>query len=339
MKKIIPIYLLLILFVVVSCRNSSKIRKPYSIVFYNVENLFDTIDAPDKMDEEFMPNAPKRWNSDRYQKKINDLAKVLSTIDTVNLPILIGVAEIENDLVLSDLINLPKLQKANYNIIWEDGLDFRGIDCALLYNPTIFKPETIEFLKVKRKSEPGFITRDILYVQGVIGKELFHVFVNHWPSRRGGAEVSEPKRILAANVVRKKVDEIFANNQMANIIIMGDMNDEPGDMSLSDILMAMPNNLVPDPTQLVNLIYDDYDLGLGSYSYKGEWDAIDNIIVSGALITKDKGLKSKLDNGYIFHQPFMEYLSDKGEMSPNRTYGRSYYGGISDHFPVYMILE
>lgn len=339
MRKLFPLYVLFIIFIVSSCSNSAKIKKPYTVVFYNVENLFDLVDAPDKNDQEFTPTSSKQWNEERYQKKISDLSKVISSIDTVNLPILIGVAEIENDLVLNDLINDSLLKRANYKMVWQDGPDMRGIECALLYNPFIFKPVKAEFIKVSNQSEPDFTTRDIVYVKGKIGKELFHIFVNHWPSRRGGEEVSGSKRTSTATVLRNKVDEIFALDSKANIIIMGDMNDEPSDSSLFNVLKAIPNSTLPQTNELVNLIYDDYEQGLGSYSYRGDWDAIDNIIVSGALITKEKGLKSKLDNGFIFHKPFMEYINDQGEMSPSRTYGRSYYGGISDHFPVYMILE
>ena len=339
MNKNYPIIILVLLVLAVSCVPSGKVKKPYTIAFYNVENLFDTIDTPNKTDEEFLPSSEKEWNTQKYNKKITDLAHVLSRIDTVNLPVIIGVAEIENNLVLKDLVSDPQLKKAHYKIVWEDGPDTRGIDCALLYNPEAFNVLVHEMLPVKDQVEPDFITRDILYVKGEMGKEVFHVFVNHWPSRWGGEEASEPKRMLAAGVLRKKVDALFAADSMANIIIIGDMNDEPGNTSLKDILMAVPNTLMPKSKQLVNLMYDDYENELGSYAYRGEWDQIDNIIVSGALIIKGNGLKSKLDNGFNFHEPFMEYKNNRGEISPNRTYGRSYYGGISDHFPVYMLLE
>lgn len=322
-----------------ACNSNQNVKGPVTVAFYNMENLFDTIDAPNKFDEEFTPVDPKNWNTEKYDKKLHDLARVLRAIDSVNLPALVGVAEIENDAVLKDLIARPALSRGDYKIVWEDGPDFRGIDCALLYKPSVFQFESYHSIPIVDKDEPDFKTRDVLYVKGKIGSEEFHILVNHWPSRRGGAEVSEPKRILAAHVVRTQVDQIFAQDPEANIIIMGDMNDEPANMSLSDVLMALPNTAPVQDNQLVNLMYDDYEAGNGSYSYRGEWDMIDNLVVSGALINKTEGLKSKLDNGFIFHQPFMEYKNNNGEISPNRTYGRTYYGGISDHFPVYMILE
>ncbi|MFA9393056.1 MAG: endonuclease/exonuclease/phosphatase family protein [Prolixibacteraceae bacterium] len=323
----------------VSCQTSRKVEGPLTIAFYNTENLFDTIDTPNKFDEEFTPSDIKNWNTEKYEKKLHDLARVVRAIDSVKLPALLGVAEIENDIVLNDLVAQDALKKANYQIVWQDGPDFRGIDCALLYQPAIFKLESFESLPVTDPDELDFLTRDVLYVKGKIGGEVFHVFVNHWPSRRGGEVASAPKRVLAANVVRKKVNGIFELDPKANIIIMGDMNDEPGNMSLSDVLMAIPNKTFVENNQLVNLMYDDFENGLGSYNYQNDWNMIDNMVISGALINKKKGLKSKLDNGFIFHQPFMEFKGQDGQISPNRTYGRSYYGGVSDHFPIYMILE
>lgn len=338
--RFIQISLVLIsMLVVASCQTGKRMNGPVTIVSYNTENLFDTIDTPNKFDEEFTPNDPKNWNTERYEKKIYDLARVIHAIDSVNLPAIVGVVEVENNLVLKDLAAQKSIAKANYQIIWQDGPDPRGIDCALLYQPSIFKFESYESLPVIDPDETDFKTRDVLYVKGKIDGETFHIFVNHWPSRRGGEEDSEPKRILAANVLRKKVDELFAQNPDANIIIMGDMNDEPDNMSLSDVLMAISNKTIPEKNQLVNLMYDDFESGNGSYSYQNDWNMIDNMVVSGALINKTKGLYSDLDNGYVFRQPFMEFKNNRGEISPNRTYGRSYFGGISDHFPIYMVLE
>jgi hypothetical protein len=333
---------LIIAFVVVSvfsCERNSALKSPYTIMFYNVENLFDTIDAKGKIDEEFLPQSVKQWNTERYFKKIDDLAQVISRVDTIQLPVMVGFCEVENNTVLSDLASQRLLKAANYKVVWVDGSDRRGIDCALLYNPLFFKPLNVETLPVADPDDESFITRDILYVEGKIKKEVFHIFINHWPSRRGGENESEPYRILAANTLRNKVEQLFSEKSDANIIIMGDMNDEPSNMSLSDILMALPNDKKPAEKQLVNLMYDEYLDGKGSYSYRGDWDMIDHVIVSSALFNKSSGLKSPLDNGYVFHEPFMEYVNDSEEMSPNRTYGRTYYGGISDHFPVYMVLS
>jgi len=332
-KRLIILSLVLILF------SSCNLGKKYTVAFYNTENLFDTISSGIKFDGEFTPDSTKNWNTPKYRKKISDLAHVISAINGKKLPVLIGVCEVENDLVLKDLVSDMQLKKANYQIIWEDGSDLRGIDCALLYNPDKFKFESYELLPVKNPDDTLFTTRDIIYAKGFVGKELFHVFVNHWPSRRGGEEVSVEKRNLAATVLRNKIDEIFHSDSLANIIIMGDLNDEPSNPSIAETLKALPNNKQPRPTDLVNLMWDENERGEGSYRYKNEWDMIDNLIVSGNLIIKKHGIKTTLDNGFVFHQPFMEFVNDKGQMSPNRTYGKTYFGGISDHFPVYLILR
>ncbi|MBN2806791.1 MAG: endonuclease/exonuclease/phosphatase family protein [Prolixibacteraceae bacterium] len=333
-----PVFIIA-LFLMASCQTLTKVQAPLTLAFYNVENLFDTIDAPNKIDEEFMPGEPKNWNTERYNKKLTDLSKVIAAIDPVKLPVLLGVCEIENDAVLKDLAAQALLKKAHYNIVWNDGPDERGIDCALLYQPSVFQVLKTAFLQIVDPNDPDFLTREVVYVEGSMNGEIFHVLVNHWPSRRGGDEASEPNRILAASVVKNKVSEIFAANPAANIIIMGDMNDEPSNNSLAKVLEAKPNTQKASDQQLVNLMYDEFEKGEGSYNYRGDWNMIDNLLISGALINKTKGLKSKADNGFVFRQSFMEFKNDQGEISPNRTYGRDYYGGISDHFPIYMILE
>jgi predicted extracellular nuclease len=254
------------------------------------------------------------------------------------LPVLVGLCEVENDVVLNDLVAQKPIAKAKYKVAWNDGPDLRGIDCALLYDPSRFEWMASEFIPVVNPEDTAFATREIVHVTGKIQGEVFHVFVNHWPSRRGGEGETTGKRSLAANALRSKVDALFQKEALPNIIIMGDMNDEPGDSSLVHVLKAQPNDKVPANTDLVNLMYDEYKRDEGSYNFRGNWDMIDNLIVSGNLIAKKKGLRTSLDNGFIFHQPFMEYKNEKGEISPNRTYGRTYFGGISDHFPVYLML-
>lgn len=339
MKPFILLLSIALLFLAVSCQHALKMQKKCTFMFYNVENLFDTIDDPHKTDNEFMPVEPKNWNTERYRKKISDLARVISLVDTVKLPAVIGLAEVENDIVLTDLINEPVLKDAKYCIAWEGGPDIRGIDCALLYQPDKFRIDTVVYLKITIDTIPRFKTRDILYASGWLDNDYMHLFVNHWPSRRGGEEESEVKRERAAEVLRAKVDQIFENDSDANILIMGDMNDEPADSSLLHVLKALPNSEMPKSQQLVNLMWDEFSNGEGSYSYRNDWSMLDNIVVSSNLLVKRRGYNTSLDNGFIFHLPFMEFVNNRGEMSPNRTYGRSYYGGISDHFPVYVTFD
>lgn len=338
MNKLL-IFIGLILMAGYSCAQSPNLKNSYIVAFYNMENLFDIYDDPLKQDDEFTPGSEKKWDEEKYKKKIADLSRVLASIKTEGFPVLVGVCEIENDRVMNDLRSSELLRPAGYDLIWHEGPDMRGIDCALLYQSKLFKPLRTKFFPVINPADTAFKTREIVYACGTLGKEIFHVFVNHWPSRRGGQEESMNDRALTARVLRSKIDSILSTESNPNIIIMGDMNDEPGDVSLSEVLKARPNQGNPQPGQLVNLMYDEFSRNEGSYNYRGNWDMIDNLIVSGNLITKKKGLKTTLDNGYVFHQPFMEYRNDQGEISPNRTFGKSYYGGISDHFPVYLILR
>ncbi len=334
MKKITFLSLIFVALIISSCDKPEQI----TVAFYNVENLFDTIDTSNKKDEEFLPSAEKNWNTEKYLKKCDDLGRVIWSIDSVNYPSLVGLAEVENDLALRGLVSSKYLQNADYQIVWHDGPDKRGIDCVLLYRADDFEVLESFGIPVVNPEDTSFVTRDILYVNGLLKGDLIHVFVNHWSSRWGGTEASSPKRELAASILKNKVDELVGEDPEAKIIIMGDMNDEPTNKSLNDVLLAQDNDENPQ-SGLVNLMYDDDNRGEGSYNYRGNWNMIDNIVVSASLIDAPKGVSTTIDNGYVFHQSFMEYVNSKGEMSPNRTYGSSYYGGISDHFPVYMTLS
>lgn len=314
----------------------TKSQQSLTVAFYNTENLFDTQDDPHINDNEFLPDSEKKWDLARYQKKQSDLARVLSEIDTVALPALIGLCEIENRQVLNDLVANKYLQAGKYAIAQFESPDPRGIDVALLYRPSVFKISSSEAIPVGFADEPKWKTRDILHVSGKIGKETFHVFVNHWPSRIGGEEETEAKRMQVASILKSKVDEVLAQNPKANIVIMGDMNDEPLNKSLIETLGAKaPGSNAP----LVNLMLPLDEQNLGTYFYRGNWNMLDNLVVSRSLIN-GKGCEVDGARGYIFRKKWMEFTSKKGETSPNRTYGGSnYYGGVSDHFPVYFVLK
>jgi predicted extracellular nuclease len=315
----------------VSCQ-PNLLKKKATIVFYNVENLFDTIDDPAINDEEFLPVSEKQWNTERYNKKLEDIAKVLGGINNEELPEVIGLCEVENRDVLEDLAATAPLASGNYQIVHIDSPDKRGIDVALLFRKREFKVLSHEAIVI----DPGFETRDILHVTGKLGKEELHLFVNHWPSRWGGVEQSEPNRIVAAQTLRNKVDELLAKDAGAKIIIIGDTNDEPDNKSLSEIVQAMAPNT---KANLYNLMIPLDEQNKGSYYYRGDWNMIDNIIVSDAVL-RGKGFVATDQLGQVYHETWMEYRNKNGEMSPNRTYGGpNYYGGVSDHFPVYLKLE
>ncbi len=329
----------LIVVLIFSCsEDEKKNQETLTIAFYNVENLFDTVDEPGKNDEEFTPNGDKKWNTERYQKKLEDISKALSSINNMNLPEIIGLCEVENRKVVLDLTHAGKLTNGNYNIIHHESPDVRGIDCALIYQPDVFNVETHFPISIRFKNDPSYKTRDILYVKGkVFNGEEFHIFVNHWPSRIGGNEETEPERVTVATILRNKIDSIAEVNADAKIIIMGDMNDEPSNKSLAEVLSAGE----PEKSggRLFNLMYPDDLLNKGSYNYQGSWNMLDNLIISGNLMDAE-GFQCCDKKGFVFHQEWMEYKNNEGEISPNRTFGgNNYYGGVSDHFPVYFKLE
>jgi predicted extracellular nuclease len=325
--------------VLVSCskdRNSKK--RNLTIAFYNVENLFDLEDEPGKKDEEFTPEGDKKWNAKRYQIKLDTLARVLSSINENELPEIIGLCEVENKKVLNDLIHSKNLKKGKYKVVHYESPDFRGIDCALLYRPDEFKVKDSFPIKVSFKDEPNYTTRDILYVKGKTkNREMLHIFVNHWPSRIGGTAETEPKRIEVATILKSKIDSIRNKNSSSKIIVLGDMNDEPSNNSLVNTLMAQKPEV--ENADFVNLMYPVHENGSGSYNYRGNWNMLDNIVVSSNLLD-DKGFQCVDKKGFVFRKEWMEYRNKDGQASPSRTYGGpNYYGGISDHFPVYFHLQ
>jgi len=313
-------------------------KRNLTVVFYNVENLFDTENSPGVNDAEFTPESEKKWTPERYQKKLEDISRVLSSVNQKELPEIIGLCEIENRGVLNDLLKTEPLAGGKYEIAHFESPDFRGIDVALLYRPAEFKVTWSAPVKVTFVDEPNFTTRDILHVKGeTLNREEFHIFVNHWPSRIGGVEQTEPKRIAIARLLKSKIDSVQNVNPEANIVVMGDMNDEPSNKSLKEVLSAKSPET--ENAALINLMYPTHEAKQGSYNYRGNWNMLDNIIVSAGLLD-NKGFQSVDKQGFVFREQWMEYQNDKGEISPNRTYGGpNYYGGVSDHFPVFFQLK
>ncbi len=342
MKNLLILLSGLVLFINTGCsqnlKNTKNKNNNFTVAFYNVENLFDTINSPNTWDEEFTPKSKKKWNSKKYFKKINDIGKVISSINN-KFPDIVGLCEIENRNVLKDLVQTKALQKEKYKIIHEDSHDVRGIDVALLYNPKEFEYISHKKIEINYKKEPKYKTRDILYVKGLASKtDTLHIFVNHWKSRGGGQKETEYKRIAIAKVLRENIDNILLSNKEAKIIVIGDLNDEPTDKSVRNTLGA--SNKINDNATLFNLMYNLDSLGVGTHSYKGKWNMLDNMIVSKSLINSKTGYRVQNNTAYIFNDDFILYYNAKtGTKTPNRTYGGShYFGGYSDHLPVYFIL-
>ncbi len=309
-----------------------------SIVFYNVENLFDTINQPDVIDEDFLPTGKLKWNTKRYQLKLNHIVEAL-TVNLAENPLMIGLVEVENDAVVMDVAKTGRLANTNYQLVHKNSPDARGIDCALLVDASRFKVLTSEFLTVAIDSIPNFKTRDILYVKGQLaGNKTVHVFVNHWPSRRGGEKESEIRRVQAATVARKKINEILAQDPKANILLMGDFNDHPTDKSMNEVLGA--KQLSDKFAQLYNLLYDDHLAGKGTHSYQGKWGVLDQFVVSKGLFTGKSGVKLSPKDATIVYEEKLLFTQKDGNKKPSTTYGGdNYYGGYSDHLPIQLRLK
>jgi predicted extracellular nuclease len=251
----------------------------------------------------------------------------------------LGMAEIENRKVLEDLINQPLIKANNYNIAHFESPDERGIDVAMIYKKGDFEVKSMKYHRIKFAKDNDK-TRDILEVNGILRGQPLTVFVNHWPSKSGGAAESETKRVQVADKLKSVVDAIFQKDKNSKIIIMGDLNDEPTDISLRQSLGAIewlnPNNQTLVLTDLYNLASAIKQAGLGSYYYKKHWETIDQIIVSGNFLSKNSTLVT--DKQQIFNADFLTYLDKStGIKAPNRTYtGPIYRGGYSDHFPVFI---
>lgn len=314
--------------------------KTFRIAFYNVENLYDTIDDPLTNDADFLPGARIPWTSERYEVKLSRLADVIHALSQSQPVAILGLCEIENKMVLEDLVRSPRIIPCRFQIIHSDSPDERGIDNAMIYDPEQFLPLDIRSIPVTFPSQPEDRTRNILYVIGLsrkIKNDTLHIFVNHWPSRSEGKEMSEPKRIRAAETLKTITDSIFSRNPNALIVIMGDLNDEPNDKSLTEGLEALPPAEKPANKELYNLMDPLYRQGKGTLYYK-DWDLFDQVIISGSFWTQKKGIISYSKEGNIFNPEWLMFKTDDGTLRPNRTAGKEYYGGYSDHLPVYIDL-
>ncbi len=332
---------LILFFTGISCKNNQLNQmKPFSAAFYNVENLFDTIDNPATRDNDFLPTSKVAWNTKRYERKLSHISRVMSSLNSGHFPALFGLAEVENRQVVKDLIHTGKLKKAGYKIIHKDSPDKRGIDVALLYNPKVFKPLVTRFIRLHFPSEPKFVTRDIIYTKGLVyGVDTIHVFVNHWVSRYGSRERTEPLRRFIGHVERLICDSIFNLRPHANILIMGDLNDNPTDPSISESLGAMIPAEPFAKKQLFDLGAIPYRKGEGSLYYHG-WDLFDQIIVSTSMVAGHNGIKVNSNSEEIFKKKWMLYKPKHGPAVPNRTESsRSYFGGYSDHLPVFVKMR
>ena len=315
------------------------------IAFYNVENLFDTVDDPETLDEDYTLSGKNHYSVNDYSQKISQTAQVISEIGTratVQGPALIGLAEIENYRVLQDLVRTEALQDQYYQIIHQDSPDRRGIDVALLYQPALFNPIETETLELRLWNEEGarIYTRDILYVKGILEDEVIHVFVNHWPSRRGGKTRSHPKRMKAAYLVQKKSTQILLEDTDAKILIMGDFNDDPTDKSIKTGLMSSMGSKNEEVHNYFNPMEKMHKKGMNTLAYRDGLNLFDQIIISKSLLfdrQSPKGLFFR--KAGIYNPAYLISQQGKYKGYPMRSFqNNSYAGGYSDHFPVFIEL-
>jgi predicted extracellular nuclease len=328
---------LLILFCLVifnSTITNSQIRDYCCIANWNLENLFDTVDDPGKDDSEFTPTGAKQWDQEKLNLKFSKLAAVINSMNSDKGPDLLGVEEVEHKSLLDTLIN-NYLNIKNYKVAYAESPDERGIDVGLIYNSDLFKLISIkaDTVNLPKNDKTRLILNVILKTKN--GDQLF-IFVNHWPSRRGGEKESEINRIIAASILRVEVNKILLTNANSKILILGDFNDEPGNKSVSETLKAMDfdcSNLSSiGSLNLYNLAYKDFTEDKGTILYQSDWNLIDQIIISGNLLRNNY----ECNSFEIYKPEFLLTRTGKYKGSAFPTYGNKgkYLGGYSDHFPV-----
>lgn len=314
-------------------------QKKYSIIFYNVENLFDIWDDPETSDEEFLPESQRHWTKRRFEDKIIMIYKALITAGDGECPDIIGLAEVENLWVIEQLIRRTPLNKVPYGIIHKESPDPRGIDVALLFRKDRLKPIDYEFIPVSQQGKYGFVSRDILHFTAEVEDEKIHFFVNHWPSRSGGYTETREKRNITAGILRKSIDSLLNKNREENILVMGDFNATQNEKCFSAILKTYPCPGNNNPLSLINLSTHWTKYADGTIRNGGQWEIFDQIICSPHFL-KNETLRIDPEQKGICNFEFLlesdpTFLGKK----PFRTYmGPIYHGGISDHLPVRIYI-
>lgn len=292
-----------------------------TIAFYNVENLFDTINHPEKNDEEFLPEGSYEWTSDRYNAKLKRINEV---IDSLEVPMILGMCEIENESVVQDVVNAGSM-KHTHGIVHFESLDQRGIDNAIVYDKTLLKLENSGMIRFNMP-EPSSPSRDIVWAKFSRGKDTILTMVNHWPSRRGGQVESEPKRMIAAVAASKFIDSVLNQSKKTKIVFLGDLNDHPDNRSAQ----LIAESLKP-------IISEKSGKFGGSHNYRGEWGVLDHMMVSKAFLKGKTKIKKR--TAEIFSPEFL-LTTYQGNIVPKRNYGgRKYLGGYSDHLPVVVKVK
>ncbi|MDB5034428.1 MAG: putative extracellular nuclease [Chlorobi bacterium] len=314
-------------------------KESLTFAFYNTENLWDPEDDPASHgDDDFTPEGSMRWTNDRLERKLAGIARAMRGMNDYHGPDLIGMCELENRHVLERLTR-EFLPPGEYDIAHAESPDERGIDVALLYRPAMatLKRLTMHRVDLGAGERP---TRDIMEATFERKGRIFTVLVNHWPSRREGAAESEPKRKLVAATAARIIDSLVALDPAADIVMMGDLNDEPADGSVHDVLDARAYDGERDFShRMINTAAPVAAMDtIGSYYYHNDWETIDQIILSRGLLNP-AGLSLYETTETIYAPEFLrDARSDPVARPPYHTYIKSvkYIGGTSDHFPVFL---
>lgn len=317
----------------------------YGIGFYNQENLFDTCHDEGKRDYDFLPNGSYRWNGLKYTHKLRNMARALADMGTDVLPnvgcAVIGLSEVENHKVLDDLTAQEPLKKRGYKYVHIEGPDRRGIDCALLYNPYLFKVETTKLVPYVQelKKDSAFLTRGFLTVSGKLADEHVAFIVCHWPSRAATSFYRES----GGRQVKVIKDSLLREDPNTKVFVMGDMNDDPTNKSMTEALGCKAEI---DEVGSDNMYNPWYNIlakeGQGTLFYSGSWNLFDQIVMSPNLLNK-KGKKDfstlKFYKNQIFRRDYLIQSEGKYKGAPKRTHaGGSWLDGYSDHLPVVVYL-
>jgi len=318
------------------------VYKIHTLAFYNVENLFDSINDPLKFDEASPIMALKYNRGKVYQKKVRNTAKVLAEIGTAlskNAPVIIGLAEIENRQVLEDLANDSILIPYDYGVAHFDSPDIRGIDVALLYQKALFVPLNISSHVLKLyddKTRKRIYTRDQLLVSGKLEGEMIHIIVNHWPSRRGGEAKSRNKRMAAARLNKRLIDSLQAIDPYAKIFSMGDFNDNPTNKSLKEVLGSKRHKTDLLFKGIYNPMAGLFRNGLGTNAYRDSWSLFDQILITKPVLDTDYS-SFRFYKAGIFNPSYLSTKKGRFKGYPFRSFANNNFtGGYSDHFPVYI---
>ena len=348
---LLSLLLLAVTFGVMGQAPDKKQYQVFGVAFYNLENLFDTINSNGSYDLEYSPQGAKKWNTLKYRNKIENMARAIAaftTPATPDGPAFIGVSEIENRSVLEDLVKAvdDRLRSEgrkpwNLKIVHHDSPDRRGVDVGALYNERYFKFMDVTNTPLLLPDNPRFRTRDQMCVTGRMGADTVSIIVNHWPSRLGGQDQSSYLREAAAGLCKHIADSIWNIRPNAGVIIMGDMNDDPQDKSCAKVIGATKNPDGVKPHGFYNPFWSMLDKGIGTLAYNSSWNLFDQIIVSGTLLEQNTGsnrlhfLKSIVNNF-----DFLKDTEGTRQGYPRRTFASGMYlNGYSDHFPTEILLR